>query len=118
MLEASGKYVLPITFHSFNEKILEQLKILNCAIFPIKYPVRPTKHRILHGKVLTPANQKCHNYLTHPQDKVYRDCLIFSDLTQGGTWYPRSCLYQTRHSIASHSLGQASVCICALVSLR
>ncbi|CAL5222318.1 g4662 [Coccomyxa viridis] len=54
MLEASGKYVLPITFHSFNEKILEQLKILNCAIFPIKYP-----------------------------DKVYRDCLIFSDLTQG-----------------------------------
>ena len=33
------KYVLPITFQSFTNRNVEQLKILNSAIFPIKYPV-------------------------------------------------------------------------------
>ena len=39
MPPAGEKYLLPITFHSITNTILEQLKILNSAIFPINYPV-------------------------------------------------------------------------------
>jgi len=45
MRAASEKYQLPITFHSFTDKILEQLKVLNGAIFPIKYPVRAAQYK-------------------------------------------------------------------------
>ena len=43
----NGKFLLPITFHPITDKIVEQLKVLNGAIFPIKYQViryaiRPT----------------------------------------------------------------------------
>ena len=31
--------MLPITFQSFTNKNVEQLKVLNSVIFPIKYPV-------------------------------------------------------------------------------
>ena len=39
MAESNGKFLLPITFHPITDKILEQLKVLNSAIFPIKYQV-------------------------------------------------------------------------------
>jgi hypothetical protein len=39
MADPNGKFLLPITFHPITDKILEQLKVLNSAIFPIKYQV-------------------------------------------------------------------------------
>ena len=36
--------MLPITFQSFTNKNVEQLKVLNSAIFPIKYPVSRYSH--------------------------------------------------------------------------
>ena len=44
MSETNGKFLLPITFHPITDKILEQLKVLNGVIFPIKYQVTPLHH--------------------------------------------------------------------------
>ena len=40
MGESTGNS-LPITFHPITDQILEQLKVLNGVIFPIKYQVTP-----------------------------------------------------------------------------
>jgi hypothetical protein len=49
----SSKGVLPITFGAVTEKNVEQLKVLNRAIFPINY-----------------------------NERVYKDILAFTDVTQ------------------------------------
>ncbi|GFH25117.1 N-acetyltransferase domain-containing protein [Haematococcus lacustris] len=53
MPPAASLAELPITFDEVREKNLEQLKLLNSVVFPLKFP-----------------------------DQMYRDCMKFSNLTQ------------------------------------
>ena len=89
MPASKEKYVLPITFQSFTSKNVEQLKVLNSVIFPIKYPVS----RYIHASFTTVMTANAikalqeilaDNLLSSVQAKVYDDCLIYTDLTQGG----------------------------------
>eukprot|EP01024_Parvocaulis_polyphysoides_P031928 TRINITY_DN28744_c0_g3_i3.p3 TRINITY_DN28744_c0_g3~~TRINITY_DN28744_c0_g3_i3.p3 ORF type:complete len:184 (-),score=21.15 TRINITY_DN28744_c0_g3_i3:305-817(-) len=51
--QEAGRYELPITFDTLRDKNLQQLKVLNEAILPIRY-----------------------------SDKVYQDCLAYGEVTQ------------------------------------
>jgi hypothetical protein len=127
-MASSEKFMLPITFHPITGKIVEQLKVLNSVIFPIKYQVPPFLFIDLTGSTSgSPAyslqsfifgflRSSCETEfmrmgmdrpfctfvvkLLFPfsQEKLYKECLIFQDLTQGGRSKPIHTFCIRNHS--------------------
>ena len=111
MGESNGKFLLPITFHPITDKILAQLKVLNGVIFPIKYQVMllPRCFGYCYLGLVCPMH--CAAWASHrgvwlwEQEKVYRDCLLFKDLTQGGVHHFRR--FHARSAGAATTIGTA-----------
>jgi hypothetical protein len=82
---------LPVTFDCVVSKNLEQLKLLNSVIFPIKYAVRPLPLVRSSPQAQTAASLPLSRsygisdalQLTL-QDEIYKQCMACGDLTQLG----------------------------------
>ena len=71
---ANGKQELKITFDSMRDKNIEQLKVLNNVLFPIRYqasePVSGHSPELLNALL--------------QQESYYRDCLASEEMSQFG----------------------------------
>ena len=79
---------LQITFNPVREQNIGQLKVLNQAIFPIKYQVQ-VEHASLAIEADTPVNIVCKGHSNTPrhfapQDRIYQHILASGDVSQLG----------------------------------
>jgi hypothetical protein len=87
MRTATQEPKLQVTFGGLRSKNIEQLKMLNAAIFPIKYQVPPLDTSMIRCSIVktacicTCANRRC--CVMH-QDGFYRECCAAGDVTQLG----------------------------------